>query len=125
MKRIPLFFLASLLLAIVGITSLVAATYTRQTTRVARFQCDPTYDAAGVCTAVTIQVYYANRVLKNDADSTDVLNPGNFGPVTVDLIAAPVSTTNYTAATKTANGVQAAALLQAIFLAEATRQSVP
>jgi hypothetical protein len=83
------------------------------------------YNSSGVATSVPINVYFANRVLVNDADSADVVNPGNFGPVTVDLMAAPVSSTNYTALTKTVNGNQLAALLQTVFLAEATRQSVP
>ncbi len=107
-----------------GLGSAFAA-YTKQTTRVARFQCDPVYDAAGVATSVPVQVFYANRVLVNDANSADVVSPGNFGPVTVDLIAAPVASTSYTAAGKTVTGAQLAALLQAAFLAEATRQSVP
>lgn len=124
MKKYPLLFLVACLLSFVGGATLFAA-YTKQTTRVARFQCDTVYDANGVATSVPIQVYFANRILKNDADANDVVNPGNFGPITVDLLAAPVVNTNYTAATKTVNGMQAAALLQAIFLAEATRQNVP
>lgn len=124
MKRFPILFIAACLLSFVGGATLFAA-FTKQATRVARFQCDPVYNASGTATSVPIQVYFANRVLVNDADSTDVVNPGHFGPVTVDLLASPVSTTTYTAAGKTVNGTQAAALLQTIFLAEATRQSVP
>lgn len=123
MKKLILFIALGVLAGVAS--NLAFAAYTKQTTRVARFQCDPVYNAQGVATSVPVQIFFANRVVVNDADASDIVNPGNFGPVNVDLMAAPVASTSYTFGGKTLTGNQIAGMLQTVFLAEATRQNIP
>lgn len=97
--------------------------YTKQNTRVERFQGDTDFNDSGTATAVRCTAFLQTKLLVNDSDSTDKV-PAPWKPVNCDLLAAPVATTNYTAAGKTVNGLQLAALLREVFLSEANRQGI-
>lgn len=98
--------------------------YTKQNTRVERFQGDPTYVAGSTtATACPMTAFLQTKLLVNDADASDVVG-GAVKPVSFDLLVAPVSTTNYTAAGRTVTGVQLAALIREVALQEATRQAI-
>lgn len=99
-------------------------TYTKQNSRVERFQGDPSYVAGSTtATAVPMTAFLQTKLLVNDADAADVIVPP-WVAVNFDLLGAPVATTQYTAAGKTVNGQQLAALLRQVALDEATRQNI-
>ncbi len=98
--------------------------YTIQSARVPRVQIETTFvNGSGTASSVKADAFL-QAVLINDAQPSDVRGLEKWTRVSYDLIQPPVSTTNYTAAGVTANGVQIAALMRAMALSEATRQSI-
>lgn len=114
MKKILLF---------IALASVAFAAWTKQNARVERMTIRCTFDAAGAVTQVNVSADLV-ALVTNDADSTQSKGRNDSVAVNFDLLAAPVSTTNYTAATKTVNGVQLAALIRQAILDEANRQGV-
>jgi hypothetical protein len=96
--------------------------YTKRNTRVDTFVVATQFDDADTALAVNCSAQLRTRVA-NDQVPTEVADLP-LKSVSFNLIATPVSTTNYTAAGKTVNGVQLAALIREATLAEATRQNV-
>lgn len=113
---------SALILAAAGVCY---AAWTKQSSRVVRLQADTTFtsNTSGTATAVKVTAYL-QALITDDADPTKARGHNDWVPVSFDLLAAPVSTTNYTAAGKTVNGTQLAALLREVALQEATRQNV-
>lgn len=103
--------------------SAFAVTYTRQSARVVRFQCDPIYDASGTVTSVPIQSYMV-QLLVNDTDNTDVRGKSQQIAVNFDLLDSNLSATTITAAGKTVTYPQLAALMRQAVLDRATAQGV-
>lgn len=96
--------------------------YTKRNTRVDVVTITTIFNDADVALSVTCSAQLRTRVA-NDQVSTELADLP-LKAVSFDLIGSPVSSTNYTAATKTVNGVQHAALLRQIVLDEATRQGI-
>lgn len=118
MKKLFAFILA----AVLALAAFAQVTYTRQNARVKRFQCDPTYDAAGAVIAVPIQSYLVQRLV-NNADSTDVRADADK-QVNFDLLDPALAGTNITAAGKTVTYPQLAALMRQAVLDRANAAGV-
>ena len=105
--------------------SIAFATWSKQNSRVTRVQLDTTFanNTNGAATSVKATAFLEALVV-DDADPTKARGQNDWTPVSFDLIAEPVSTTQYTAAGKTVNGQQLAALIREVALAEATRQNI-
>ncbi len=116
-------FIASFIVSAVLLCGLGAQTYTKLNSRVERFQGDPKYTAGQANATSAPMTAFIVRPVVNDADSTDVL-PARNVQVNFDLLAEPVVSTNYTAAGKTMNGAQFAAMMREISLSEANRQGI-
>lgn len=101
-----------------------AQTYTKQTARVIRVQADTTYaDAASVNAArVPMTAFFQADLIYDPANPSNNAGANQWKSVSYDLLAPPVSTTNYTAAGKTVNGVQLAALIREVAISELNRQ---
>jgi len=96
--------------------------YTKRNTRVDVVTIVTTFDDSDTALSVTVAAQLHNRVA-NDQVPTEIADLP-LKAVTFNLIGSPVATTNYTAATKTVNGNQFAALARQIVLDEATRQGI-
>lgn len=103
--------------------ALFAVTYTRQSARVARFQCDPVYDSSGAVTAVPVQAFLAQRLV-NDSDPNDVRGADALIPVSFDMIDPAIAATTVTAAGKTVTYQQLAALMRQAVLDRANAAGV-
>lgn len=126
--KIKILFVASIALAFAlgGAGTYVYGAITRQPTNTARFQCDIVYDGSGNVVSVPIQVWFRNKAVVDDTVPARSTGANDWaGPYLVDLMADPVKTTSYTAATKTNTGLQIAAAINAVFNAEQIRQNVP
>jgi len=110
---------AAAIALVVSLPRRAYAAYTKQSTRVDRVELNVTYDASGAISGVTCNAQIQTKLLVNDSDATDAV-PGPWRPVAFNLLAVG----NTTAATKTCNGTQVAALLQKIILDQATAQGV-
>lgn len=120
MKKLVLTILSAVAFATAFLS---AATYTRQTARVVRFQCDPVYNGAGAVTSAPIQSFLV-QTLVNDADATDVRDANQLIPVTFDLLDPTIASTNITAAGKTVTYQQLAALMRQAVLDRANAAGV-
>lgn len=116
-KRLILLVLAAVPAA------LFAVTYTRQSARVVRFQCDPVYDAGGAVASVPVQAFLAQRLV-NDSDPTDVRGRDALIPVSFDMIDPAIASTTVTAAGKTVTYQQLAALMRQAVLDRANAAGV-
>jgi hypothetical protein len=116
MKKLP--FLFAVLLALVG-WSVAFAAYTKQSARVQRIQMDLVLAPDGTVSAVNLDGFVQVKRLVNDSDANDVVEDA-WRKVSFNLL----SVGNTTAATKTCNGTQTAALLRQMVLDQATAQGI-
>lgn len=102
-----------------------AVTYTKQTARVVRLQCDPVYTGGATPTAVSIDFFIVQRIV-NDADATDVAKGGvgDAVKITVDLLDPARASDAITAGGKTVSPPQLAALLRQYALDRATAAGI-
>lgn len=117
--------LPALICAVSLAVAAFAATYTRQNSRVARFQCDTVFQG-GTTTALAVNcsAYIETKVLTNDADANDVIGQGQWVTVSYDLLSPALATRNFTYAGKTLNGQQFAAFMRGMTLELASEQGV-
>lgn len=123
MKPSKIFLLAALAVAAFTLGAFAQVTYTRQTARVTRFQCDPTYDSGGAVTAAKVNAFLVQRLV-NNADATDVRTDATPKQVDFDLLDAALTSTNITAAGKTVTYPQLAALMRQACLDRANAAGV-
>ena len=108
------------LLALAVVTAAFAfGAYTKQAARVQRIQMELVLDAAGTVTAVRVDGFIQVKRLVNDADAADVVE-ASWRQVSFDLL----TIGDTTAATKTNNGQQTAAIIRKMVLDQATAQGV-
>lgn len=117
--------LAVALVFSLGLSAALFAAWTKQNARVVRIQADTTFtsNTSGTATAVKMDAFL-EALVTDDADPTKARGRNDWVPVSFDLIGEPVASTTYTAAGKTVNGQQLAALLREVALQEATRQGI-
>jgi hypothetical protein len=121
MKKLALILFASAVLATVAF-----AAWTKQSARVMRVQvADITFASNTSTTATSVKMdAFLEALTTDDSDTTKAKGRGDWAKVSFDLIAEPVASTTYTAASKTVNGTQLAALIRQVALDEATRQGI-
>lgn len=112
---IVLFFAAALVTAF--------AAYTKQNSRVERFQCDVVYAPDGTVAAVNVNAFLRSR-FTNEADAADQVPAPTMTQVNFDLIDDSLNGQTITAATKTVTYKQLAALIRQASLDRANAAGV-
>lgn len=98
--------------------------YTKQTTRVFRFQGDTVFDAAGAATAVNVDAFLITRLLVNDADPTDRVGENEHRKISFNPLDAAIKDLTITASGKTITYQEWAQLTRKMVLDRANAQGI-